>query len=112
MGRVVGLAHAVDWLGDALVLVPPAALFGYLGLEPATFGGSLAWRDAHGRAAVALRTWWVRNPEALFAEPAACAGADLVIRPDLFERLRVGYGVPLRELRAVRRPIARSPERR
>ncbi len=102
-GPIVGLAHVVDWLGDARVLVPPAAFFGYLGLESATPGGPLIWRDAQGYPAVALRTWWVRNPEALFAQPAACEGADLLIRPDLLERIRVAYGVPVHELRTVRR---------
>ncbi|ODT04201.1 MAG: hypothetical protein ABS52_05990 [Gemmatimonadetes bacterium SCN 70-22] len=105
-GPLVGLDRVTDWLGDTDVLVPPAALVDLLHVAAPEFGGPLVWRDDQESPAVALRTWWVRNGEALFAEPAACVGADLVIRPDLFERLCVSFGVPLRELRAVlRRPV-------
>ena len=104
-GQLVRLAHASDWLGSALVLVPPAFLYGYLGLEPALYGGPLLWRDTKGNAAVALRTWWVRNPDALFTESAACEGADLIMRSDLVERVIPFFGIPLRELCVVLRRV-------
>lgn len=111
LGRVVRLTRVTDWLGDALVLTPPPEFLGYFDLGAARYAGPLVWADATGSAAVAMRTWRVRNAEALFAEPVACEGADLIVRPDLFERVRRLYAVPLRELRVVwRRPIVDGPD--
>ena len=79
--------------------------------SPATGAGPLVWCDAQGNPAVLLRTWWVRNPETLFAETAECVGSDLIVRADVFDRLTHLYSVPLRELRAVwRRPMAEDDE--
>jgi hypothetical protein len=110
LGQVVRLTRARDWLGDALVLVPPPEFHAYLGLEVARYAGPLVWTDRSGAPAVALRTWRTRNPEALFAEPVSCEGADLVMRSDVYERATRLYRVPLRELRVVwRRPVADGP---
>jgi hypothetical protein len=103
LGPIVGLTRVTDWLGDALVLSPPPEFNRYFALEAARYGSPLVWADSTGVAALALRTWRVLNKEALFAESVACEGADLVVRPDLFERLRQLYRVPLHELRVVRR---------
>lgn len=106
LGPIIRLTRVTDWLGDAFVLTPPPEFHRYFELEAARYAGPLVWYDATGAPAVALRTWRVRNAEAVFAEPVACEGADLVVRPDVFERLSRLYRVPLRELRVVwRRPI-------
>lgn len=102
LGPVVRLSHDADWLGSELVLIPPA-FQRLLQLKPASYAGPLVWADSTGAAAVALRTWRVRNVDALYAEPVACEGADLVLRPDLFERLAGLYAVPLREIRVIQR---------
>jgi hypothetical protein len=110
LGRIVRLTRASDWLGSAFVLLPPPEIHRYFGLEAARYAGPLVWTDSSSVPAIALRTWRVRNEEALWAEPVACEGADLVVRPDIFERLSGLYRVSLRELRVVwRRPITVDP---
>lgn len=110
-GPVVRLTRWTDWLGEALVLIPPPEFHSYFDLEPAEYARPIMWADRDGAPAIALRTWRVRNPEALFAQPVACEGADLLVRPDLFERLSRMYRVSLRELRVVwRRPIVDGPD--
>jgi hypothetical protein len=103
MGQIVKLERSSDWLGDPLLLIPPTAIHSCLRLTPPAFGEPLTWRDARGDAAVVLRTWWLRNPDASFTESAACEGSDLLVRPDLSDRLLELYGVTLQELRTVRR---------
>jgi hypothetical protein len=106
LGPIIGLARATDWLGDALFLVPPIWLWSYLPLQPPVYGAPLVWADASMAPAVVLRTWRVRNGEALFAQPAEYEGADLIARPDVVERLHALYGVLIRELRVVwRQPV-------
>ena len=39
LGPVVALKRVSDWLGDALVLVPPAGWHTYVHLEPARYAG-------------------------------------------------------------------------
>lgn len=110
IGQVVRLSRWTDWLGSSFVLIPPEEFQNYLQLGPARYGGPLLWYDQEGHAALALRTWRVRNSEALFADPTECEGADLLIRPDLFEALTRRYLMPLQELRVVwRRPITDTP---
>jgi len=43
----------------------------------------------------------VRNDAALFAQPAKYEGVDLIVRPDVVERLHSIYGVLIQELRVV-----------
>lgn len=111
LGRIVRLTRITDWLGNALVLVPPAEFHRFFQLMPAEYAGPLVWNDSSGVPAVALRTWRVHNPKALHAEPVSCQGEDLIIRPDLLERVIRLYMVPIHELRVVwRRPISDSPD--
>ena len=112
LGPVVRLTRVTDWMGDAFVLTPPPHLCRFLNLTPARFAGPLVWTDTSGAPAVALRTWRVRNRQATFAEPAAFVGLDLVVRPEVLERMTGLYGVPLRELRVIwRRPVETPPDK-
>jgi hypothetical protein len=72
-----------------------------LSLEPPVYGAPLVWVDTSMKPAVLLRTWRVRNGEALFAQPAEYEGVDLIARPDVVERLYELYGAPILELRAL-----------
>jgi hypothetical protein len=97
------LARTTDWLGDGLVLVPPRLLRTFASQGPTPYDGPLIWLDHDGNQGVALRTWRIRNTEGSFAEPVECVGSDLVVRPDLVERLEQAYRVPIHELRVVTR---------
>lgn len=103
LGPIVGLCSTADWLGASHVLVPPPEFLSYLSLSPATFGGSLMWTTTSGDPGIVLRTWRARAPYATFAEPLEREGTDLVVRPDLFDRIRRMYCVPLQELRLTSR---------
>lgn len=106
LGRLVQITRQTDWLGDALVLIPPEDLLAYLALQPPTYAEPLAWSDASGEPTLVMRTWRVRNPEALFAEPVEFEGADLLAHPDVVDHLEKLCRVPLREVRVVsRKPI-------
>lgn len=102
-GRIISLNKVTDWLGDEFLLIPPIELLHYFMLEPATFGGALVWRDDDDCEAVVLRKWWEHRQEALHAEPIAREGVDLIMRPDLWDRLVTLFPVPLRETRSVSR---------
>ena len=106
-GPLVGLHHTKDWLGDAVVLIPPIELRTYLDLYPPEYGAPLVWSDASGVPAIALRTWRVRNDNSSLTESVEFEGSDLIIRPDILERLNQLWRVPIKELRFVsRQPIA------
>jgi hypothetical protein len=101
LGRLVQLARLKDSLGDSFVLIPPIDLRTYAELTPAEFSLPLRWRDHAGEPAVALRTWRILNSEAVFAEPAALEGSDLIVSPSTFELMCQLCRAPLRELRTV-----------
>jgi hypothetical protein len=103
IGHVVCLTRVTDWLGDELVMIPPLMLRSYIHLYPPTYAAPLIWKDEAGNPAIALRTWRVINPEALFAEPAEFIGSDLVVRPDIAGKMRQLYGAELREIRVLNR---------
>lgn len=102
-GPIVALARVADWLGDASVLIPPIWIRGVVELLSTRYGDPLIWYDLQGVPSVALRTWRIRDPQALSGEPVEFHGSDLLIRPDLFERIGVLSGWLLREVRLVRR---------
>ena len=103
LGPLICLHRRTDWLGDAFVLIPPLLLRSYATLKPPVYGAPLEWCDSNGAPAIVLRTWHVRNPEAVDVEPATCEGTDLIVRPDITERLRILLGVDLQELTVVGR---------
>lgn len=102
-GQLVRLTRPRDWLGWPFVLIPPVEMLSYIQVRTPSFGEPLIWRDDSGKPAIALRTWWLRNSEAMGAEPASCEGTDLVMRPDFVDRMRQLARVPMRELRVVSR---------
>jgi hypothetical protein len=110
VGPLVGLDLVTDWLGHALVLIPPTWLQSRMPLRVPVYGMPLVWCDTSGTPVVVLRTWRIRNDDALFAQPAEYEGTDLIVRPDVVDRLQTSYGVAIRELRIVRREPMRGAE--
>jgi len=98
LGPIIGLTRVTDWLGDAIVLVPPLACQTHLNLMPPKYGEPMRWVDASGSDAIVLRTWRVLSSSAFEAEPVSCEGSDMIARPDVFRRLAHLYPAPLREL--------------
>jgi len=96
-GPIVRLVLLKDWLGDQFVLIPPIRLRAYLSLTLSRYGTPLVWQDPTGIPAIVLRTWRVRNPEALFTEAVEYEGTDLIMRPDIFDRIMALCGCPIRE---------------
>ena len=99
-GPLVGLEVVSDWLGSAWVLVPPAEALAGVRLGAPAVGEPLIWRDGDGLPAVALRVWQVRS-DGYDAEPLACEGTDLLIRPDMYTRVCSAASAPVREVRVV-----------
>jgi hypothetical protein len=108
LGPLVRLHRRTDWLGDAFVLIPPPLLRSYITLDAPAYGAPFVWRDTNGTPAIVLRTWRVRNVEAVDAEPVTCEGTDLIARPDITDRLRALLGVDLQELTVVNRADLRD----
>ena len=77
-------------------------------LEQGGYGSPLVWRDTNGAPGIVLRTWRVRNVEAVDAEPVTFEGTDLIARPDITHRLRALLGVDLQELTVVDRADLRD----
>ncbi len=95
-----------SWLGHPWRLEPPYTLVWDCGLERSTIGEALMWRDATGEVAIAVRTWRVIRHDAR-SEPTTFEGCDLIMRPDIVERLRLLHD-DLREMHVtddVRLPI-------
>lgn len=100
-GLLVGLDVVSDWLGFEGVLIPPAEALAGVPLTAPAVGEPLAWRDENGVPAIALRVWQVRSSEYGDAEPLACRGLDLLIRPDMYTRVCSAAAAPVREVRVV-----------
>jgi hypothetical protein len=56
-------------------------------LQTPDLNAPLEWRDEQDNPAVALRTWHVRNRNALHTESIEYEGADLIVRPDAYDFL-------------------------
>ena len=111
LGRLVRLHRRTDWLGDALVLIPPLLLRTYAGLQAPPYGAPFVWHDADGAPMVVLRTWRVMNIEAVGTEAVlSCEGSDLIASPVVIERLQLFLGVGLQEVTAVLRTNQRNAE--
>ena len=102
IGAITSLDRIRDWLGDFFVLIPPNELFNYYSLFPSSYAEPLAWKDSSGENAIFLRTWWVRNSGSLLTESPEYVGTDLLIRPDLFDKVATECGGILREFSIVR----------
>jgi hypothetical protein len=97
-----------DWLGRAIMLIPPPALRLTLALSASPLGAPLRWRDPCGAEAVALRTWRI-SADHYAIESHATIGSDLLVRPDVFDELARLHGRPLMEL--CRQETTELPER-
>ncbi len=108
-GRIVRARRVRDWLGDAIVLIPPSAIHRYMQFKMPKYGEPLMWLDHRGLPAIVLRTWRIRNRNEYDGEPVSFQGSDLIARPDVAEQIkRVSVG-PLQEVRHVSRdPIQRQ----
>ena len=89
--------HIDDWLGQALLLIPPQLLRLTNELTPSSQGEALRWSDASGNPALVMRTRRVRS-NGYGVEAHALVGAEILIRPDLVEELADLGGVPLKQL--------------
>lgn len=110
-GPVIGLDQLGGPLGDHEVLVMPPVYAVRYGLRPAIWPGPLRWLDAAGRPAVVYRSWRVRSITGLSSdEPSMLDGCELLVRPDIHERLMVDCGA--RMVLATRVSRREVPERR
>jgi hypothetical protein len=85
--RVAKLTKIQDWLGETPLLIPPVELHQVMILRTPNIGEPLVWLDAHGNEALVLRTWRVRDRDQMFAEPSSLHGQDMIVRPDVLEKL-------------------------
>ena len=107
-GPMIRVHRRCDWLGAAIVLIPPLFLRAYQTLETPAYGTALVWRDSNGAPAIVLRTWHVKNVEVIDSEAINFVGTDLIARPDIIERLRALLGADLQELTVVHRTDLRD----
>ncbi len=88
MGPLTGLEVVHDLLGSNPMLVLHPRLIRSCGLRPGDWPGRMELVDSNGRSAAALRRWNGRPFGYLVKrEIPRLEGCDLVIRPDIFERL-------------------------
>jgi hypothetical protein len=97
-GCMVGLDYVVDWLGKHPMLVLQPNLVENLKLQaPKSWQCRLALTDSSGQNAIVFRSWSVRPVgNSIDEESPRLEGADLLMRPDVFEQvLRLGLHSPL-----------------
>jgi hypothetical protein len=93
--QLLSLTRHSDWLGSHLVLIPPKELLAVIGIQVPGFGEELVWADRDGKPLLACRFWRVRGQQ-FDVESDALRGADLIIRPDLIEKLENYFANPIR----------------
>lgn len=99
--QLIHVGEVSDWLGRNLALIPPLVLRHSAKLLHSQYGAPIRWSDAHGRAAVVLRTWRVRD-QTSGPEGHSTLGCDLLMRADLLDMLEQAYGaMPFKELQQV-----------
>lgn len=89
VGRAVGLDFVTDWMGKPAILAFQPGLVARLDLRaPASWQQQLALTDSSGRRAVVFRSWSVRPVgESISEENRELEGCELLMRPDVFERM-------------------------
>ncbi|MNS54546.1 hypothetical protein D3C72_873450 [compost metagenome] len=102
-GPIVALKRLRTWLGDHPILIPPIQLRTALNLKTPDLNAPLEWRDEQGNPAVALRTWHVRNRNALHTESIEYEGVDLIVRPDAYDFLVEMYQCQFTEKTVINR---------
>lgn len=96
-GPLLGFDIVDDPLGREGVLILPPVFAVRYNLVPGPWPGPLRWVDGHEAPAVAFRAWRVRSTIGIAGEePSLVAGCDLVVRPEIWERLRADTGGLLR----------------
>jgi tetratricopeptide (TPR) repeat protein len=98
VGCVVGLDYLVDWLGKRPMLSLQPNLVENLKLQaPTSWQSRLALTDSSGQNAIVFRSWSARPVgNSIDEESPRLEGADLLMRPDVFEQmLRIGLHPPL-----------------
>lgn len=81
------MTRVADWLGDELIIMPPEELHELCAPRVPGFGDALIWRDENYEPMLALRSWTVKRSQ-YDNEPDEIRGADLIVRPDLIEKLK------------------------
>jgi hypothetical protein len=109
-GPLIGAVRLDDLLGNRLVLVPPPAIAVRYQLQSGPWPGPLVWVEESGDRALALRVWSVRSINA-GEEPSMLKGCELIVRPDLLEKLaRDAAGRLVLAGRAWRRAVRQVPD--
>jgi len=98
LGPLTGCGWVADWLGNHHVLIPPAEIAVLVNVVPPKYGDPIAWKDEGGQPIVVFRTWRMRDPEQYDGEPLEFEGADLLMCPDIYEKLEALIGVRIQEL--------------
>jgi len=84
---LVNLVKVKDWLGDVLLITPPDELHWLCKPQVSEFGDALIWRDEHNEPILALRSWTIKRSQ-YDNEPDEIRGQDLILRPDILEKLK------------------------
>jgi len=90
-------------------LVPFPPLLHRLSLSTPIPGGPLAWLDQDGRPGIAMRSWRRIGDRDSDVESYVLEGCDLLVRPDMFDRVRAMCRHPIREGRQVHRQDLADP---
>ncbi len=87
-GPLVGFACTRDYLGCRPILVLHPNLSIRCGLYPGRYPGHLELVDSQGKSAVLFR-WWNVRPlgDELYEQTPILQGYDLILRPDIFEKI-------------------------
>lgn len=87
-GPLVGLAWTRDYLGSRPILALPTRLSVRCGVYTREYPGRLELVDSEGKSAVLFR-WWSVRPlgDELSEQTPILQGCDLILRPDIFERI-------------------------
>lgn len=96
--RLVSLSPIKDWLGQVMLLIPPASLQVLANLRHSDYAGPMRWVDADGELAVVQRTWRVHSDQMSTQDSYSIEGCDVLMRPDLMQVLHEAYGPWLQEL--------------
>ena len=84
------MTRVTDWLGDELIIMPPEELHVLCAPRVPGFGDALIWRDENHEPMLALRSWTVKRSQ-YDNEPDEIRGADLIVRPDIIEKLKEAF---------------------
>jgi len=103
--QLLSLTKETDWLGSNLVLIPPKEVLEVSNIHMSGFGNSLVWSDNDGQPVLACRFWRVRGNQFSDAESDKLIGSDLIVRPDLVEKLEAFFSTSLKTYTHVSKEI-------